>query len=57
LDKPSYEYRRRYEELKGESLYESSPLPDLPEIVERVQVDMDTLLVKVDQIIAESVGE
>jgi tetratricopeptide (TPR) repeat protein len=57
LDKPSSEYRRRYEELTGESLHESSPLPDVPEIVERVQVDMDTLLAKVDQIIAESVGE
>jgi DNA-binding SARP family transcriptional activator len=54
VDAPSYEYRRRYKELSGESLPKSSSLPDLPAIVERDQVDMDTLLAQIDQTIAET---
>jgi hypothetical protein len=53
-DTPGYEYRRRYEELTGESLPEPASLPDLPAIVARGQVNMDTLLAQIDQTIAES---
>ena len=50
---PNVEYRKRYEELTGQSLPAPPPLPELPDIVTRNAVNLDALLAQVDQIIAQ----
>jgi tetratricopeptide (TPR) repeat protein len=47
------EYRRRYEELTGETLPNPPPLPAPPTIATADHADLDELLAQVDQIIIE----
>jgi tetratricopeptide (TPR) repeat protein len=50
---PNSEYRRIYQELTGEVLPAPPPLPDLPQIAMGTDLDLESMLAQVDQILAD----
>jgi hypothetical protein len=50
---PDILYGRRYEELTGQTLPASLPLPALPEIITSPPVDLEALMRQVDHFIAQ----
>ena len=50
---PEVEFKRRYEELTGETLPNPPPLPPLPEIVTRQTFDIEQLIRQADALITE----
>jgi hypothetical protein len=50
---PNVTYRRRFEELSGETAPDPPSLPELPEIITTPPVDLESLAQQVDQFIAE----
>lgn len=50
---PEVEFKRRYEELTGETLPDPPALPPLPEIVTRQQFDTEQLIRQADALITE----
>ncbi|MEJ2711034.1 MAG: tetratricopeptide repeat protein [Anaerolineales bacterium] len=50
---PRWEYRQRYQDLTGESLPDPPPLPDLPEVVPDEDLDLKSLLERVEKVMEE----
>jgi tetratricopeptide (TPR) repeat protein len=53
-ESPDVEYRKRYEELTGESLPVPAPLPELPDGVKLGTGEIEALLLQVDKLVADS---
>lgn len=50
---PNLEYQQRHTELTGDMLPPPPPLPDLPALVTHTTIDLDTLLLRVDEMLAD----
>jgi DNA-binding SARP family transcriptional activator len=56
-ESPRFEYRRRYEEVTGESISGLPFLPELPDIVQQNPADPDVLLVQLDKLLIDIQSE